>query len=100
MRCAVFLSGRPGRGRSWLCSKTPLFKLECTNHLHAASYLLQQTGNVLVAEATALTYIGAAEGTEWEWFWQDVLKTLRYADLGDENQTNGETGPGPRDTLH
>lgn len=41
-----------------------------------ASRLVQETGNVLVAEATAALYLAAAEETPWECFWKEVLQAM------------------------
>ena len=54
---------------------------------------------MLIAEATALLYIGAAEGTEWEHFWQDVLKLLRYGEFANDARGNDE-GQDVDVTLH
>ncbi|RVI34232.1 hypothetical protein [Sinorhizobium meliloti] len=43
-----------------------------------ASRLVQETGNVLVAEATAALYLAAAEETPWECFWKEVLQAMTY----------------------
>lgn len=43
-----------------------------------ASRLVQETGNILAAEATAALYLAAAEETAWECFWKDVLQAMTY----------------------
>ncbi|MER8887606.1 hypothetical protein [Mesorhizobium sp. M0816] len=48
--------------------------------------------SVLAADATISMYMAAAEGTEWESFWKEVLEVLWYAEPmeggdGEENLT-------------
>jgi fibrillarin-like rRNA methylase len=69
------------------------FRYESSQAADIATGLLRDTSNVLVAEATALLYIGAAEGTDLESFWQEVLKALRYGELVDDEEGHEKRGP-------
>lgn len=59
------------------------FRLVGNDALEVASRIRQDTDNILLAEATAALYADAAKGTEFELFWRDVLKTIRYGELAD-----------------
>jgi hypothetical protein len=54
------------------------FVAEDADPAFIASRLLQETGNVLVAGATAALYLEAAEDTPWECFWKEVLQAMTY----------------------
>ncbi len=65
-----------------------------TDHVPAeiTARIVNVTADVLAADATIQMYIAAAEETEFESFWQEVLRALWYAqpvehDDGGENPT-------------
>jgi hypothetical protein len=64
--------------------------------IEVAIELMQETGNVLIAEATASLYLEASEGCGW---WKDVLEALRYGEIV---EVEGEDTSGPDEgcTLH
>jgi hypothetical protein len=52
-----------------------------------ATQLARETGNILVAEATASLYLAAAENSAWAQFWREVLETLQCRDVIDDEAT-------------
>jgi hypothetical protein len=44
-----------------------------------ATQLARETGNILVAEATASLYLAAAENSAWAQFWREVLEPCSAA---------------------
>lgn len=68
------------------------FRVDHSDAAEIASRIVQVTANVLAADATISIYMAAAEGTEWESFWKEVLEVLWYAEPmeggdGEENIT-------------
>lgn len=64
-----------------------------------ATLLAQETGNILVAEATASLYIEAAKETAYEPLWREVLEALHYGEVvDDEERSVAERSA--RTTLH
>jgi hypothetical protein len=61
-----------------------------------AAEIARETGNVLVAEATASLYFEASEGCSW---WKDVLDFLRYGEII-EVEVEDTSGPDESCTLH
>lgn len=70
------------------------FEAEGWDAPEAAAQLLNETGNILVAEASAALFIAASEGTRWESFWEKVLEVLRYG------QPFNRDGHGPGASVH
>jgi hypothetical protein len=58
----------------------------------AASELVQMTGNILIAASLAVLYHNAAEGGEYEQFYQMVLEVLSDGQpVADEDASGGQT---------
>ncbi|NEJ60771.1 hypothetical protein GUK21_31860 [Rhizobium leguminosarum] len=74
------------------------FQIDCRDAEKIANLIVQETGNVLIAEAVASLYIAAAEGTDWKLFWEEVLSVLRFGQPMREDEQGDEDGQSP--TLH
>ncbi|MBZ9944499.1 hypothetical protein LB533_25730 [Mesorhizobium sp. BR1-1-13] len=75
-----------------LIEQSEAFRISGRDPAEITARIVQATANVLAADATIQMYIAAAEGTEFEPFWKEVLKVLWYAqpfehDDGGENPT-------------
>jgi len=75
-----------------LIEQSEAFRISGRDPAEIAGRIAQANDNVLAAHATIQMYISAAEGTDFESFWQEVLRTLWYAqpvehDDGGENPT-------------
>jgi hypothetical protein len=56
----------------------------------AASELVQMTGNILIAASLGVLYLNAAEGSEYEQFYQMVLEVLSDGQpVADEDSSDG-----------
>jgi hypothetical protein len=62
------------------------YHLDGWQSLEVATLLAQETGNILVAEATASLYIEAAKETAYEPLWREILEALHYGEVVDDEE--------------